>query len=298
MEYITINGKEYQLVIGYGKNNELRKSLNDLTQKIFGFNFEQWYQEGYWKDQYIPYSLLDGNKIVSNVSVNIMKFRAFGEEKRYIQLGTVMTNPDYRRQGLARVLTNKAIADYGDKCDLIYLFANNSVLNFYPKFGFQELKQYQCVKRADTSHKDGSVKKLNMSDENSRNFVIDKVLHAIPFSKVSMVSNAELIMFYCSLFMTNNVYYLENYDAVVIADFAENTMEVMDIFCPKNIGLNKLLNELTNESVKRIVLSFTPQDTASYETVLLEGEDTLFAMGKDLELLKSRQFMFPKLSHT
>ena len=41
MEYININGKEYQFVIGYGKSNELRKSLNDLTQKIFGFNFEQ-----------------------------------------------------------------------------------------------------------------------------------------------------------------------------------------------------------------------------------------------------------------
>jgi len=43
MEYININGKEYQFVIGYGKNNELRKSLNDLTQKIFGFSFERWY---------------------------------------------------------------------------------------------------------------------------------------------------------------------------------------------------------------------------------------------------------------
>ncbi|EGW38753.1 GNAT family N-acetyltransferase [Desulfosporosinus sp. OT] len=298
MEYINIDGKEYQFVIGYGKSNEHRKSLNDLTQKIFGFNFEQWYQDGYWKNQYIPYSLIDGDKIVSNVSVNIMDFKVFGEEKRYIQLGTVMTNPDYRKQGLSRVLTKKAIADYRDKCDLIYLFANSSVLNFYPKFGFEELKQYQCIKKADAIHIDVSVKKLNMSDENDRNCVIDKVMHAVPVSKVSMYTNAELIMFYCTLFMKNNVYYLENYDAVVIADFTENTMEIMDIFCTENISLNKMLNVLTNESVKRIALSFTPQDTSYYETILLEGEDTLFAMGKDLQLLKSNQFMFPKLSHT
>ncbi len=165
MEYIKINGKEYQFAFGYGKNNELRKSFNDLTQEIFEFNFEQWYQDGYWKNQFIPYSLLDGAKIVSSVSVNIMDFKVFGEEKRYIQLGTVMTNPDYRNQGLLRVLLKKAIEDYRDKCDLIYLFANNSVLDFYPKFGFQELNQYQCIKKADEISTDVSVEKLNMSED-------------------------------------------------------------------------------------------------------------------------------------
>ncbi len=298
MEYVNINGKEYQFVIGYGKNNELRKSLNDLTQNIFGFNFEQWYQDGYWKNQYIPYSLIDGDKIVSNVSVNILDFKVFGEEKRYIQLGTVMTNPDYREQGLSRMLIKKTIEDHRDICDLIYLFANNSVLDFYPKFGFKELKQYQCVKKADAIYTDVTVKKLNMSDENSRSFVIAKVMHAVPVSKVSMCTNAEVIMFYCTLFMKNNVYYLENYDAVVIADFTEDTMEVMDILCTENIPLNRILYSLTNERVKRIVLFFTPQDTSAYETILLKGEDTLFAMGKDLQLLKNNQFMFPKLSHT
>ena len=298
MEYININGKEYQFVIGYGENNELRKSFNNLSQNIFGFNFEQWYQDGYWKNQYIPYSLIDGDKIVSNVSVNILDFKVFGEEKRYIQLGTAMTNPDYREQGLLRMLLKKTIEDYWDKCDLIYLFANNSVLDFYPKFGFKKLKQYQCVKKADAIHTDVTIKKLNMSDENSVNFVIAKVMNAVPVSKVSMCTNAELIMFYCTLFMKNNVYYLENYDAVVIADFTEDTMEVMDILCTENIPLNSILSALTNESVKRIVLFFTPQDTSSFETILLKGEDTLFAIGKDLQLLKNNQFMFPKLSHT
>ncbi|MCB8817371.1 GNAT family N-acetyltransferase [Desulfosporosinus shakirovi] len=298
MEYMNINGKEYEFVHGYGKNNELRKSFNDLTQKTFGFDFEQWYQDGYWKNQYIPYSLIDEEKIVSNVSVNIMDFKVFGDEKRYIQLGTVMTHPDYRKQGLSRVLTNKAIADYQDKCDLIYLFANDSVLHFYPKFGFYELKQYQCVHKANSIQTDVSVKKLNMSDENNSAFVIDKVMHAVPVSKLSMCTNSELVMFYCTLFMKDNVYYLEDYDAVVIADFVEDTLEVIDIFCSESIPLNIVLNAMTNKSVKRIALSYTPLDTSSFETILLEGEETLFAMGKDLQLLKSNQFMFPKLSHT
>lgn len=298
MESVNVNGKEYQFNKGYGKNNELRKSFNNLAQRIFEFDFEQWYQDGYWKEQYIPYSMIDGDKVVANISVNIMNFKVFGEEKRYIQLGTVMTNPDYRNQGLVRILIKKVIDDYGDKCDLMYLFANNSVLDFYPKFGFKELNQYQCIKMLEAIDEDVSVKKLNMSDENTRNLVIEKVMNAVPVSKVSMCTNAELIMFYCTLFMKDNVYYLECYDAIVIANFTEDTMEVMDILCTENIPLNRILNAFTNESVKRIVLFFTPQDTASFETILLKGEDTLFAMGKDLQLLKNNQFMFPKLSHT
>lgn len=298
MEYVKINEREYQFVIGYIKENELRKSFNNLTKKIFRISFEQWYQDGYWKNQCIPYSLLDRDKIISNLSVNIMDFKVFGEEKRYIQFGTVMTDPDYRNQGLSRVLIKKAIADYRDKCDLIYLFANNSVLDFYPKFEFKELPQYQCSRNADTIHTNASIKKLDMSDESSRKFIIDKVLHAIPVSKVSMCTNSELVMFYCTYFMENNVYYLENYDAIVIAAFKEDIMEVMDVFCNGDIPLNIILNTFANERVKKIILFFTPKETLSYETILLKSDTTLFAMGKDLQLLESNQFMFPKLSHT
>lgn len=77
MESININSKEYKLIIGTGKDDKYRMSFNALTEKIFGFNFEQWYQDGYWKNQYIPYSLMDGDKVVSNVSVNIMDFEVF-----------------------------------------------------------------------------------------------------------------------------------------------------------------------------------------------------------------------------
>jgi hypothetical protein len=209
-----------------------------------------------------------------------------------------MTHPDYRKQGLSRILIQKAITDYRNKSDLIYLFANNSVLDFYPKFGFKELKQYQCVKKADAIPTGIYVKKLNMFDEKNRSFLIDKVMHSLSFAKVSMYANSALIMFYCTLFMKNNVYYLKNYDAVVIANFTEDTMEVMDIFCSENIPLNKIMNAMANESVKRIVLFFTPKNTFSYKTILLKSEDTLFAMGKDLQLLKSNQFMFSQLSHT
>lgn len=297
MEYININGKDYRFIIGTGDDNKYRASFNALTEKTFGFNFEKWYQGGYWKKQYIPYSLIDGEKVVSNVSVNIIDFEVFGEIKRYIQLGTVMTGTDYRNQGLLRVLIERVIEEWKDKGDLLYLFANDSVLNFYPKFGFVKLNQYQCTKLISKGDKDGFIRKLNMSDEYDRGLVYNKANGLYSFAKISMCRNAELIMFYCTMFMSDSVYYIKNYDAVVIANFNEDTIEVLDIFCEEEISIDEIVNCLVNENIEKVKLYFTPKETNSYIKAPLEGEDTLFILGKDTLLLKNNKFMFPELSH-
>ena len=225
MEYIKINDKKYKFVIRTGEDDKFRISFNVLTKKTFGFDFEQWYQYGYWKNQFLPYSLMDGDVVVSNVSVNIMDFGVFGKPKRYIQLGTVMTDVAYRNRGLSRVIMEKIIEEWKDKCDLLYLFANDSVLDFYPKFGFDVLKQYQCTKPISKHGENGLVKKLDMTD---------------------------------------SVYYIQDYDAVIIANFEGDTIEVLNVFCKEDISLDKMLDYLVDENIKREKLYFTPKETDSY----------------------------------
>lgn len=98
------------------KNNDiLRKSFNELTEKTFYFNFESWFHNGFWGNDYIPCSLIDGEKVVANVSVNLMDFQLDGIKKHYIQIGTVMTDEAYRGQGLNRYLMEKVITEYKEK---------------------------------------------------------------------------------------------------------------------------------------------------------------------------------------
>lgn len=132
-----------ELNCDFKDNDVLRSSFNNLTEKTYGFNFENWYENGCWRDLHIPYSLIYENKVVANVSVNIIDFLVLGEKKRYIQLGTVMTDKDYRNQGLCRKLMGIVLEEWENKCDMIYLFANDSVLDFYPKFGFVKSNEYQ-----------------------------------------------------------------------------------------------------------------------------------------------------------
>ncbi|MBO5624000.1 MAG: GNAT family N-acetyltransferase, partial [Butyrivibrio sp.] len=138
--------KDFFIEKNYRNNDALRASFNRLAEKTFGLNFENWYRNGFWKDNYIPYSVVIDGEVVSNVSVNACNMNYKGKLVKLIQLGTIMTDDDHRGNGYARVLMEEVLKDYDGKVDGIYLFANDSVLEFYPKFGFREAKEYQFTK--------------------------------------------------------------------------------------------------------------------------------------------------------
>ena len=98
---------------------------------------------GYFEGDYNPYSFIGDGKIISNASVNRMIFSQNGVEKTYIQIGTVMTDEAYCRQGLAKKLMDHVIKQYKDSCDGFYLSANLDAVDFYDKCGFSKETEYR-----------------------------------------------------------------------------------------------------------------------------------------------------------
>lgn len=79
---------------------------------------------------------MEDEKIVANVSVNIIDINDCTKLKHYIQLGTVMTDENYRNKGYSRVLMDEIFKDYDGKVDGIYLFAKRLVLHrLMPRVG-------------------------------------------------------------------------------------------------------------------------------------------------------------------
>lgn len=115
----------YQLVKQVRENSPLRKSFIDLAVKTFDLSFEEWYQQGYWTDAYIPYAFVERNKVIANASANIIDLRWQGEPRRYIQIGTVMTEPDHRNKGLAGQLIHHILQDWQQEADA-FLFIRQS----------------------------------------------------------------------------------------------------------------------------------------------------------------------------
>ncbi|URZ08433.1 GNAT family N-acetyltransferase [Clostridium felsineum] len=270
MEKIIIRGKEYRFIKDYKNNNLLRNSLNLLTQSIFGFNFEVWYTEGFWGDFYIPYSIFDNDKIVANVSVSVMDCEVLNEVKRYVQLGTVMTDVNYRNQGLSEYLINKVIEEWKNKSDMIYLFANDSVLKFYPKFGFEAACEYEYSKKINSKNNTIKTKKLDMSLKESKELFLRSVVTSNPMAKISVLKNMSLAMFYCCYSMSDQVYYIEDYSAVAVAEFYDNILKLKEVFCTEETDIDKIINKLAYNGIKKVVFGFTPKRAEDCEVKILK----------------------------
>jgi hypothetical protein len=80
----------------------LVKGIKDqLAEDTFEINFIEWYESGYWGENYIPYSLVDGKKVIANASVTKSKMIINEQSYETIQIGTVMTAENYRSKGLS-----------------------------------------------------------------------------------------------------------------------------------------------------------------------------------------------------
>lgn len=326
-----IKDKKYVLITDFKHEEHYRASFNRLTNKTYGFDFEKWYQAGWWKDNYIPYSFLYENEIVANVSVNPMEFMVQGKAIKPIQLGTVMTENSHRNQGLIRLLMNAVLEKYEESHDFIYLFANDNVLDFYPKFGFEKVQEYEYSKSykfnkdSDTCHKNSlTFRKLHIDQEMDRNLFLKLIHDRYPNARVSMVNNNELIMFYCDSFMKEDIYYIEALDTAVIAQFDNDQVVITDVFSEKAVDLEVVINamintasaihtaskaaitesvisnDITQDSDRQIHLGFTPLKEASFTRELIKDADTtLFVRGNNILSTKAllNYSMFPLLSH-
>lgn len=297
MEYVELNSISYGFARDFKHNHAIRRSFNQLTEIIFGFSMEDWYQLGLWRDNYIPYSLIHDNQVISNVSINRIEFDIEEERKVGIQIGTVMTEEKYRHRGLNKFIMDHIIREWKNRADFMYLFANDSVLDFYPKFNFEVVKEYQETKNIGSHNSSTSWKKLNMEDQKDVAFLMEMVNETVPISKIAMRNNSSLIMFYCNSYKKNNIFFIEDLNAIAIADFAGDTLYLDDVFSTRPLEINDLIQTISDKSILRVVLGFTSWDEPGYDKHLLKETDTLFVLKDKLGLFRDKQWMFPVLSH-
>ena len=287
--------KKYEIIKNYRNDDKLRASFNDLAKKTFDLKFEDWYQNGYWGDNYNPYSIVIDGKVASNVSVNKTDFIWNGVKKHLIQLGTVMTEEKYRNQGLARQIMVEIEKDYTE-ADGIYLLANDSVLDFYPKFGFIKAKEYQYEKQVKIS-REKSMIQIPMEDKTAWDKLEEAIKCSVCYSSFELTDNSSLIMFYVTKFKRKNVYYDEELKVYAIAEIENGDLLIHNIFSEKEISVDKVI-EAFGKEITGVSLGFTPKDKEGYSVSERKEEDTtLFLKGNVFDRFEQDRLMIPLLAH-
>ncbi len=278
----------------YQEEAALRASFNRLAGRVFGLNFEDWYQGGYWKENYIPYSVLDGDEIIANVSASPMRFLHDGKILNLIQLGTVMTDDDYRNQGLIRVLMEEIDSDWGKKTDGAFLFANDRVLNLYPKFGFRPAAEYEYYKEVCGGSK-LNAEQILMDTRERQQLFVDAIRNSLPSHDLWLLDPERIVMFYASSFLSRNVYRIG--EVYVIAETNGENLFISAVFSKDPIDLEEVTAAFGKE-IKCAVLGFTPFSKTGWTARPGTHEDTtLFVKGPFSAFFESEEIQFPVLSH-
>ncbi|MGG4497384.1 GNAT family N-acetyltransferase [Brevibacillus reuszeri] len=292
--------QEYTLVSDYRNNESLKESFNSLVMQTFKLDFRDWYDKGYWNDSYRPYSFVDKGKVIANASVNQMSVIINGETFKAIQIGTVMTDENYRNQGLAKQLMQHIMKEHAKSCDFMYLFANETVLDFYPRFGFTRLHESEfsvdLEKSSIQMNTEAKVKQLTIENDLSllekfakNRYVNTKIL--------DVEQNESLLLFYFTVVFQEAIFYLEELETIVLMEEEEGILRIFDIIslCAPNV--EAVISSLVKETTKKVVFSFTPDFTieGTTATIMPNDDAALFILSKK-PLLKGN-FMFPLTSH-
>lgn len=277
----------------YRDNKELRDSFNELAGKVFGLNFEGWYQNGYWKNAYDPYSVIADGKVVSNISVNRCDMNYKNRIVHLIQLGTVMTAPEYRGKGYSRLLMERVLKDF-EGADGIYLYGNDSVAEFYPRFGFKESKEY-CYSKEVAIDSDRFAEAVPMSGKIDWDKMAEILNSTKQNAELYMVNNTGLYMFYLSQFMQENTFYIPDLDTYAIAEIEEGTLILHAVIGTGDI--DKVISSFGKE-IKHVKLGFTPKDTTGFtKSEVVEEDCHFFVNGKFFEENRDAAFMFQSITH-
>ena len=230
-----------------------------------------------------------------------MTFLQNGVEKHYIQIGTVMTDENYRKQGLAKKLIEHVIKQYENECDGFYLFANLSAVDFYDKCGFSKEMEYRYAVKEEFCGKKPTGEifmPVNTAGEQMRQKYMDMVRYSAVHSSMEQLNKFGLQMFYTA--DMENVYYAKDMDCFIVAEMEENTLLLQSILCEKHVTLLDVLQRVRGEYHK-CQLGFVPamkdMDICTAEKYDGADEYRLFYLGEQLKSIENEKLYFPELSH-
>jgi GNAT superfamily N-acetyltransferase len=289
-----IKGQAYNYIDHVMEDQFTRDRYFQLSKEIYKLKYEKWYQSGYMDNHYIPYIIMHRDMAVSSVAVCVNDISWQGQQKRYVQISTVMTLPEYRNKGLNRYLLENVLTHWVDKCDAVYLLSNDSVVDFYPKFDFEEYKEFQYSK--PVLKVPGTFRKLDIEDPEDWNLIIRSYIRGNPFSELK-VDNLGQFIFHCIQFRTSDIYYMEQYDAVAVVKYENKTLICYDVFAGADTQLDDILGIMANGNTDHVYLGFTPNLKSGYTIEESQEEDNhLFVLKEKENIFKDNKVMFPMLS--
>ncbi|NMB19665.1 MAG: GNAT family N-acetyltransferase [Firmicutes bacterium] len=282
--------KNVEIAFCNGNDKDYQAKLNVLLKEVF-FDFKFWYDLNLWDDNYESYAIFNGDTIVSNICVYKTQVMFSGQTHLALSIGAVATKEGFRKQGLSRFLMEHLIAKYDGVP--MYLYADDSALDFYPKFGFERVIEKLPVATCTIDNDHLSASKLPYDHPRIR----DYVYHRVNISEeLDCLNTACINLFHIHFgYLKDCLYEIPALKTMVIAEQEGTTLVLKGVFSLQHIGFADLLMHLPFSNVERVEFGFVPP-WRDLQVVWEEAEgDPLFVRGVTCAL---GDVKFPELSRT
>jgi len=270
-------------------NKEYQGKLNVLMKEVF-LDFQFWYDLNLWDHNYESYSIMENEQIVSNICLYKTKLILNEKQCSALSVGAVATKKEYRGRGYLRSIMEHVTKKYDGTP--MYLSANENVINFYPKFGFERI--YEKLPVAEyLVHNDILPEKLSFDSEKVWHYVYNRKNIG---KKLDCLNTASINLFHIyGGWLKDYIYDIPALDTIVIAQPEETVLKMIGVFSLNQIEFSDLAKYLPFRNIKKIEFGFTPYwNDLQYKMIDYET-DPLFVRGLRHKL---GDFKFPELSIT
>ncbi len=263
--------------------------LNDLLKPIF-LDFQFWYDLDLWDSNYESYSIIENGEIVSNICLFKSKLQYQGKVHNALSVGAVATKREYRSKGYSRMIMEHIIEKYPDT--IMYLSANENVVNFYPLFGFTRVFEKLPVIITDINNSEQPVK-LSFDDPKVWHYVKNRKNFSHKLDCLN-TENINLFHIYWG-YLKDCLYEITEFGALIVAKQNGTTLKLKAIFTENIISFDEIKHYLPFRGITRVEFGFTPDCLATDFHFEEYEADPLFVRGVKCDI---GEFKFPELSIT
>ena len=221
-----------------------------LLREVFDFDLDFWFRLGMWNEKYESYALFDGSRMIAHAGLSRLNLRVRGKELRAIQLNGIACAPVKRGKGHVRRLIDGILRRYSGTP--VFLFANESVLDFYPKFGFVPQEMHLPV--ADAVIDNPRVLPVKAAPDELRELAS---IRRLPSAIFSVSNDFELRCFHLYGDFSDRLYRLAPGIAIA-AEVRGETLKLHELFADRPVRWEKLAPLLPFSGIRRVEFGFCP----------------------------------------
>jgi GNAT superfamily N-acetyltransferase len=226
----TMTAERYTFRTAYWADPAARAEFKRFLVEIHGLDLTEWETAGYWdQENYRPFSLFDGDRIVSHLCLYSMDLVVDGRPCRVGQFSGVGTAASHRRQGLGRWLTVRALDWAAPTHDGFFLLSSEGAVEFYRNSGFTAAEESVDVLRAQCPPARAGLVALDPDSSEDRDRVFELASQRCAVSDVLGSLNARLLMFHWLYGLRDCAFWIEELAVVVFASWRGGRLTVHDV---------------------------------------------------------------------